>query len=241
MKLRKLAASRDAGRTSLGGFVVDYTDALSLYFEYKDIFEKKIYHFTASSREPRIIDAGGCIGMSALYFKSVYPGARLTVFEPDPRLFPLLQGNLERNGITGVTAVNAGLGGSETVMNFYPDGADGGSLQMAHGVEPVPVRIERLSSYIDEPTDLLKMNIEGMEAEVFEEIEGRLPLVREVIFEYHAFDERPQDLHEILALLDRQGFRYMVTDALSSRVPVPFTLPKGYRNFNLVYAVNRKL
>jgi hypothetical protein len=106
----------------------------------------------------------------------------------------------------------------------------------ASGGRRVEIRVTRLSRHMQQPIDFLKMNIEGMEGDVFEEIEEKLPLVRELVFEYHAFHHLPQNLGKILQILDRRGFRYIVTDACNAKVPVPFSLPERYRLFNLVYA-----
>ena len=43
-------------------YTIDYLDSLSLYHEYSDIFQNKIYHFSTNNPAPVIIDAGGYIG-----------------------------------------------------------------------------------------------------------------------------------------------------------------------------------
>ena len=53
---------------------------------YEDIFINRVYEFEASRPDPRIIDCGSNIGMSVLYFKHVYPEARIVGFEPDPTI-----------------------------------------------------------------------------------------------------------------------------------------------------------
>ena len=98
------------------------------------------------------------------------------------------------------------------------------------------IRIVKLSSYINRPVDLLKMNIEGAEGEVFEEIEDKLHFVKEIIFEYHAFDNLPQNLGKILIILERNSFRYLITNAVGKGINIPFHLPKKYQYFNLIYA-----
>jgi hypothetical protein len=108
-RLRSLPAGH-RGEVAFGRYVVEYTDPASMYYEYKDIFESRIYHFEAKTPAPAILDAGSCIGMSVLYFKSVYPNARITAFEPDPGMCGVLRRNLERNGVAGVEVVNAGVG-----------------------------------------------------------------------------------------------------------------------------------
>ena len=82
------------------------------------------------------------------------------------------------------------------------------------------------------------MNIEGMEGEIFEEIEQRLPLIKEIIFEYHAFHHLTQHLGKILTILDRKGFRYLVADVPCAPTPIPFRMNMNYKHFNLVYARN---
>ncbi len=88
-RVKKMRCCRGAVR--LGNYSIEYLDALSFYSEYVDIFKTRIYHFQTDSENPVIIDAGGCIGMSTLYFKMIYPRARITVFEPDPIVVDVLE------------------------------------------------------------------------------------------------------------------------------------------------------
>lgn len=223
-------------------YLIDYNDPLSFYHEYNDIFNKRIYHFSTSNPTPTIIDAGGYIGLVTLYLKSTYPQAQITTFEPDPTIFSMLQQNIKQNKLTDVTLIQAGVGKTEKTVQFYPDNSDGGSLYTTQETtKPITIELVKLSSYIDEPIDLLKMNIEGAEGEVFEEIAHKLHLIKEIIFEYHAFSSLPQTLGKILDLLNSKGFRYIVTDSVGAKVPVPFNPPKQHQYFNLVYAKNMNL
>ncbi|MBK9174775.1 MAG: FkbM family methyltransferase, partial [Flavobacteriales bacterium] len=56
--------------------------------------------------------------------------------------------------------------------------------------------------------DLLKVDIEGAETEVLLDCGDALGGVQRLYVEYHSFRNRPQRLHELLALLAAQGFRY---------------------------------
>lgn len=218
-----------------GTYSIKFNDSLSFYYEYSEIFDKKIYDFQSDNGSPYIIDAGGFVGLTALYFKGLYPGATLTVFEPDPAVFRLLKENMETNGLENVELVEAGLGREAGKMTFYPDNADGGTMIPTEGKAPIEVDVRRLSDYIDGPVDLLKMNIEGLEGDVFEEIEPKLSFVKEIILEYHAFADLPQTLGDILVRLDRKGFRYLVTSVPCAPVPIPFRMNENYKCFNLVY------
>ncbi|HKZ65867.1 MAG TPA: hypothetical protein VJ111_05915, partial [Chitinophagaceae bacterium] len=55
-----------------------------------EMFKEKVYKFTSSKKNPYIIDCGSNIGMSILYFKSLYPEARILGFEADPYIFSFL-------------------------------------------------------------------------------------------------------------------------------------------------------
>ena len=224
------------GSITLDGLSIVYNDPLAFYNEYKDIFIDNIYRFNPTHPSPVILDVGGYIGLSALYFKTLFPAAKITVFEPDPAVFALLKTNLANNGCPDVILIAAGVGKEKTKRPFYPDGADGGSLLARRQNQVIEVNLVRLSDYFTGEVDLLKMNIEGMEGDVFEEIEPQLSRVKEIIFEYHAFANLPQRLGEILTRLDRNGFRYLVTDVPCARTPVPFKMNRNYKYFHLVYA-----
>jgi FkbM family methyltransferase len=43
---------------------------------------------------PVIIDCGGNIGLSVLYFKYLFPNSVITVFEPSPPVFEILKENI---------------------------------------------------------------------------------------------------------------------------------------------------
>src|SRR5438105_3616144 len=76
---------------------------------YRDVFFREEYRFLTLYDFPFIIDCGAHIGVSVLYFKALYPGARIVAFEPNPVTFHLLQTNVDRNHLWGVTAINAAV------------------------------------------------------------------------------------------------------------------------------------
>jgi FkbM family methyltransferase len=244
-RLRRESLTRprhEAGETSINGFSVHYLDLLSLYMEYKDIWHNGIYHFESDVAAPRVLDGGGYIGMSVLYTKHVHPRARITSFEPDPQIHALLTRNVEANGLDDVELVQAGLAADRGRAAFLPDGADGGRIVEDAGtgsVATVP-----LSSYLDEPVDFMKLNIEGFELPVLEEAGERLRNVRELVIEYHGWPDSEQRLGPLLSLLDAQGFRYLLNHfdyATNGAVRPPFKLAKDTRWFALVYAKRQDL
>jgi FkbM family methyltransferase len=208
---------------------------------YKHIFLKRIYHFETQRHDPLILDCGSHIGMTILYFKYVYPKARIVGFEPDPTIFPYLQENIARNGLADVRLVQVALGGREGTLPFYSDGMDGSSLaeHVAAGGVRYDVPCIRLRDYLTESVAFLKMNIEGAEWEVLADIADRLPLVQQMVIEYHHLPGLPRTLHNILELLHRQGFEYLINDfdfETNSGVRPPFRLTPESRYFLIIYA-----
>lgn len=232
----------EPGTIELDGFSVEYLDLLSLYFEYKDIFAARSYHFESQSSRPRVIDGGGFIGMSVLYTKKTHPDARITCFEPDPDIYVVLRRNVESNGLRDVELVEAGLSGEGGPAGFLPDGADGGRLVETGATRQVET--VRLSTYLDEPVDFMKLNIEGLELPVLEEAEHRLSQVRELVIEYHGWPGQPQRLGPLLDLLERSGFRYLVNHfdyETNAALQPPFSLARDTRWFALVYGRRQDL
>jgi len=238
LKRRALSTPRfQPGTADLGGFTIRYVDLLSLYMEYKDIFGERIYHFAALDERPRIIDGGGYVGLSVLYFKSVYPQARITCFEPDPDLFEVLERNVRENGLDDVELVRAGLAAEVATVGFEPDGADGGRI--VDGVGSRTIETVPLSGFLDEPVDFLKLNIEGFELPVLREAGERLRNVRELVLEYHGWPDAEQRLGPLLECLDAAGFRYLVNHfdyETNAAVRPPFHLDRATAWFALVYA-----
>lgn len=239
---------RTTGIERVGDFEVRVNDAPNFYMLYKDIFVNRYYHFDACRPDPLILDGGGNIGMSVLYFKRVYPDARIITFEPDAEVLPYLRDTIDRNHLTRVEVVAAALGRRDGVASFCGDGKYGGSLAVpvdatAGDRTQYEVPCVRLRDYLGQPVDLLKLNIEGAEWDVLADSEDLLPNVREIVIEYHHLPGLPRTLHRILSLLDERGFEYLINDfdhETNPGVRPPFRLTPNRRYFLLVYASRRE-
>lgn len=223
---------------TIDGLCLRITDGPNAYMQYKDEFVQGIYRFTTDNPSPLVIDGGANIGMFSIITKRNHPGARIIAFEPDPAVYGILQENLQANAVHGVTLVNAGLAGAAGTATFSPDGEAGGKLSDA-GL--VTVKVETLSTYLTEPVDFLKLNIEGVELDVLREAaaSGKLRLVRAMTVEYHGWSGGEQRLGPLLTLLDEQGFRYLLHDFDEQSNPTtkpPFRAPGKAPWFALVHA-----
>ena len=213
---------------------------MSLFMEFKDIFHHRIYDFQNDRENPRIIDGGACVGVAALYFKTVYPEASVVCFEPDERTFAILERNIQANKLSNVELVQAGLAQRLGTTGFAPDGADGGRVTN-EGAATSVIQTVKLSDYLKDPVDFLKLNIEGLELPVLEEVcaSGRFRSIDQLVLEYHGWAEGEQKLGAILSLLNREGFRYLIHDfdaqTCGASKP-PFRLRPGLAWHCLVYA-----
>ncbi|MFI5310335.1 MAG: FkbM family methyltransferase [Gemmatimonadales bacterium] len=235
----RLMRAPDGGEVRVDGLHLRITDGANTYMQYKDEFVRHNYAFITERDAPVVIDGGANMGMFTLATLREHPHARITAFEPDPALLAVLRTNLERNGAGHVTLVNAALGAEDGEMGFTPDGQAGGMLVAAGA--PMRVRVERLSRYLDQEVDFLKLNIEGAELEVLRELRasGRIALVRAMVIEYHGWPGGEQRLGPLLSLLDESGFRYLVNDQdeqSNPRTQPPFRPPGDDPWFALVYA-----
>lgn len=208
------------GTTRLFGPPFAFVDKSSFCFQYDEIFRHRVYEFASDTPAPRIIDGGANIGLSALYFKRLFPRARVTAFEADRAVFAVLQSNLRACRLEDVELRPEALWPERGQIAYAPEGADGGRVdaggQGAYQVATVP-----LQDLLAEPVDLLKLDIEGAEFEVLRAAAGQLGGVRKMFVEYHSFVDRPQMLPELLALLKDAGFRlYLGTPTVFSRQPL---------------------
>ncbi len=224
------------------GLTIRCRDLLAFYTAAKDIFLQGIYDFDAVKPDPVVIDGGGHIGLFTLYVKQKYPNARITAFEPDAESLALLEANIALNGWTDVTVVPAGLYAKDGTVQFGSDHSDGSSIFSKEADHSIPVA--RLGPYLASSVDFLKLNIEGAELDVLEDVADALRQVREMVIEYHGFPEIGQRLHPILSILDRSGFRYLVHDFDHQTNPAtkpPFRADASTRFFLLIYARRQAL
>lgn len=67
--------------------------------------------------------------------------------------------------------------------------------------------------------DFLKIDIEGAEYEVIKDCENELKNIDFLFIEYHSMPEKGQNLHEILEIVHRTGFKYHIKEAYTSKHP----------------------
>lgn len=213
-ELKKIAKKVrfNSNYTNIFGLKFKYVDSASFVFIYKEIFQKEIYKFSTNNSNPYIIDCGANIGLSILYFKKIYPHAQIVAFEPDFKVFKTLNENVQTFNLKDVLTVNKAVWSSETELDFYSDGSDGGRIKNneTSGFKVQKVKTTTLSNYLNKPVDFLKIDIEGAELEVLKSIKNQLQNVTFLFIEYHSFVNSKQLLNELLEILTQCNFRYYI-------------------------------
>lgn len=205
------------------GFEISSFDRRHLTLLYHDIFARQIYLFRTLNKMPVIFDCGANIGMAMLYFKWLYPGARIESFEPDPKTFGLLQNNVTRNRLPDVITHNCALWDENGKIDFFIDPATPGSLGMS--ADPLRLKGERiqvpsrkLSEFVQGPIDFLKLDVEGAEDRILRDLvsSGKIDLIREMVIEYHHHVGNHRScLADFLRQLEGAQFEYQIQATLN--------------------------
>ncbi len=204
--------------TDIMGYKVKYCTRQSLLYLFRNIFINQEYRFAPRTPDPFIIDCGSNIGMSVLYFKLMYPEAIVLAFEPDDDAFACLEANVSANNLTSVKINKKALSKNPGEVDFFYYLDNPGALSMSLSSRRAPglarkVVAVRLSGFLDREVDFLKMDIEGAETEVIEELHsaGKLRLIEQMVIEYHhQIPGAEPELSILLALLESAGFGYQI-------------------------------
>jgi FkbM family methyltransferase len=248
--LGQVLAERTARRSTyidqLLGMRLRFYDYNSLIFLFDEIFLNDQYYFKARSTEPTIIDCGANIGLSVLFFKSLYPQSKIVAFEPDNSTFSILENNVKSNCLQDVHLRNQALTGYPGKVEVYHDLA----RPYPGSVALTTVKTDRsairgvaesvlLSDHICHEVDFLKMDIEGAEFDVIKELSSsrKLGLVREMAIEYHHHLIPEQDkLSTMLSILEDAGFGYQLhtwtANPLVDKGQLQDVLIRAYRKSN---------
>ncbi|MFH0971931.1 MAG: FkbM family methyltransferase [Candidatus Micrarchaeota archaeon] len=244
--LYKLFGVRSSSENTLG-FKIRFIDFQMFYNLFREIFLRKQYFFKATTPRPRILDCGGNIGIVTLFFKYYYPHSQIEVFEPGRKTFELLQKNVKSNHLGNVGLHNIALGGKLGKTTFYSSkeaetGGGGDTIVVEKGFKKeefsaYAVHVAPLSGYIRQKIDFAKIDIEGAEHEVLEELSkgGKMRLINEMILEYHHHSRGASSkLAHFLGIFEKNGFEYL----LNTRVLGCYV--KGKAQNIMIYAYKGK-
>jgi len=201
--------------SKLGKREIWYENSDEFYELKKEIFGENCYYLEPEMDNPRIIDAGAHIGLSTLYFKSIFPMASITAYEPIPSNYLILEKNIQENQLDGVELKNIAVAPKTGKLKlFEPSGRDAWKsgagiipkgwrgVQSTHEIEVQAIGILEI---LQEKIDIFKMDVEGMEYELLRNAKHLIQNVSNWIVESH-----PRSGHrveEMIKIFEQNGYK----------------------------------
>ena len=211
------------GFVTAGNWQLHYLDSTSLLSAFDVVVVKRWNDFRCEKKNPVILDGGANIGISAIHYKRLFPGAVITSFEPDPRACELLRRNLAANRIDDVEIVEKALWTSNGRTSFFSEGADanrilraGDEIEQLTTQMPTAIQFDvetvRLADYLAQTKyDLVKLDIESAESDVIIDCGDTLRNVDNLVIEFHLTNSKPRALARTLETLAAQRFNVSVS------------------------------
>jgi len=153
---------------------------------FEQIFYSKQYEIRDLSPQ-YIVDAGANIGLATCYFKEKWPDSSIIAIEPEKSNFELLKLNTLK--FDRITLLKAGVWNKSGFLEFESDKVNFDSFVVREntrtGISAITIA-EILQAYKWPRIDLLKMDVEGAEKEIFDETAHEwLPFVKVLVIELH--------------------------------------------------------
>ncbi|MFY7965262.1 MAG: FkbM family methyltransferase [Chitinophagaceae bacterium] len=223
MKKLKHQDYNNPGSIEIYGNKFSYLHPPEVVYSLKEFYVNDIYKINFNTQNPYIIDCGANIGFSILKFKLQYPNAKILAFEPDEKNFELLKNNTKQ--FSNIQLENKAVWNENTTLQFNMIGTQGSS-SFGDGRENYKsVSAVKLKSYLQQPVDFLKIDIEGAEYEVLMDCKEELKNVSKLFVEYHGIFEEQYKFYDIIDVLKKLQYKVYIKEA-DDVYPSPFAITK---------------
>jgi len=213
------------------------------YWTFIEVFIDDDYYFKSDKKNPFIVDCGGNVGVTVLFFKFIYPNSKILIFEPMPDNIKLLKKNIEQNNLKDVELVEKAIGGKVGELKIYGDRRaatiskglidEQNKVSNDYKGKEIVVPIIPLSRYIkDKHVDFLKMDIEGAEGMMFCDLQNTnlVKNIEQLSMEYHRFSFEENKLSNIINILEKNNFDVIFSGDYTNLTNMP---SRKYYNFML--------
>ncbi|HNP32568.1 MAG TPA: FkbM family methyltransferase [Flavobacterium sp.] len=176
------------------------------YKEYQPLVETFQEHFP-NDQCLNIIDAGSNIGLTSVYLSRHFPNSNFITIEPDTSNFESVEYNLKANSIKNVVKIKGGLWSKNAnlkLVNDFRDKKDW-SIRVEETKESGDLKAFSIPYLMKEhkleKIDILKIDIEGSEKEVFTGIDTDVSFLAKtkcIAIEIHDEFDCRSDINDIL-------------------------------------------
>ncbi len=172
-------------------------------------------------RPLNILDAGGNVGFTSIFFNTIFPGSNFGIVEPDGQNYCMLEKNIQQNNFNACSLINGGVWNRDTSLTINRNFRDGNDWSVCVTESATPTALKRFSipSLMKQLNfdllDILKIDIEGSEKQLFSDptLAGEfLSKTKFIAIEIHdEFDCRDQ----INDCLLKNNFDFFLADGLT--------------------------
>jgi FkbM family methyltransferase len=212
LKYYKHLASGKLRTHNLFGKPIFFYNTEELLHAFDEIFIGQAYKLQLQNH-PYILDCGANIGMSVIYMKHSYPAAEIVAFEPDKKNFDLLEKNMQSFGYNNVTLRNEAVWNENTTLWFSSEGLMSSKIASEYGHNAKQIKAIRLRDLLTREIDFLKIDIEGAEFVVLNDIKDKLHFVKNMFVEYHGNFNQNNEIVELLNMINKNGFSFYIKEA----------------------------
>ena len=160
------------------------------YATFEEVLLREEYALNINFTPASIIDAGGNIGLTALFFANRFPTASIISLEPDTANFELLKSNTE--SYSNIVPMHCVLWSKDAYLEVIDEGKGNNAFTVKETAAQTKgaikaVSIETIMQQQQwKQIDILKIDIEGSEKELFQNgYAGWLPKIKVLIIELH--------------------------------------------------------
>ncbi len=174
-----------------------------------DFFEAEILK-SVGDLDPTgaIVDVGAFIGNHSVYFGLFTDASEVIAIEPNPVALPLLETNIDLNGLSSkVQMINCAVGAEEGIVGMR----EGRRFNRGRTVvvEGSDTKLRTLDDIVgDTEVSVLKVDVEGYEAKVFKGASELLSQQAPVVYAEARTKKRKRILDESLGIF---GYKHVVT------------------------------
>jgi FkbM family methyltransferase len=174
-----------------------------------DIFWRSIYQLPAPlfSQAKTIVDLGAHVGLTAAYFNMHCPQATVYCIEADENNYDLLTKNLQPAIANGKTVPLHAAITDKNALVYIQKSARSYNSQLADTITNFPVKGIRMEQFLEENhlthIDIIKIDIEGAEAVLFNDDTAWLAITDTILIEIHS----EEIWQQFTATVTRYGFR----------------------------------